>query len=126
MFKINGDNTISPLDDRLRPDWFDGGYNFGFSVAIDGDYIVVGAYRDDGADNSKPNSSGAVYVFEINGDDTISSLDPLRRNDLDGGDYFGSSVAISGDYIVVGAYGDDGAGNTKGGSGAAYVFKGVE
>jgi hypothetical protein len=34
-------------------------------------------------------------------------------------DYFGYSVAISGDTVVVGAYMEDGGGNDRG---AAYVF----
>ena len=35
-------------------------------------------------------------------------------------DYFGYSVSISGDYAIVGAYGDDDNGNI---SGSAYIYK---
>jgi hypothetical protein len=124
VFKINGNDTISLLD-ALRPDGLGSNDNFGRSVAISSDYIVVGTDRDDGAGNIK-RDSGAAYVFKINVDDTISLLETLRPDGLESKDYFGQSVVISGDYIVVGAYGDDGAGNSKSGSGAAYVFKGVE
>jgi hypothetical protein len=124
VFKINGDDTITLLD-ILRPDGLDVNDNFGRSVAIDGSYMVVGAHRDAGADNST-NSSGAAYVFKINGDDTITLLDTLRPEGLDASDYLGWSVAISGSYMVVGAYRDDGADNSKSDAGAAYVFKGVE
>ena len=103
----------------LRPDGLDSNDKFGEFVAISGDYIVVGAYWD----SDIVYDSGAAYVFKINGDDTLTLLDTLRPDESDGNDKFGYSVAISGDYIVVGAEGDDGAGND---SGAAYVFKGVE
>ena len=109
----------------LRPDGLDADDEFGSSVAISGNYIVVGAKMDDGADNTK-SGSGAAYVFKINDDDTITLLDTLRPDGLDADDFFGSSVAMDSGYIVVGAYGDDGADNTESRSGAAYVLKGVE
>ena len=106
----------------LRPDGLDSNDYFGEFVAISGDYIVVGARGDDGADNGA-NNSGAAYVFKINGDDTLTLLDTLRPDGLDDDDIFGYSVAISGNYIVVGAHQDDGIGNIETFSGAAYVFK---
>jgi hypothetical protein len=117
VFKINGDDTITLLD-TLRPDDLDAGDNFGWSVAIDGSYMVISAVQDGGG-----GATSVVYVFKINGDDTITLLDTLRPGDVEAGDKFGYSVAISGSYIVVGAYGDDGAGNSKTFSGAVYAFK---
>jgi hypothetical protein len=69
------------------------GDNFGFSVAIDGDNIVIGANKDD--------NKGSVYVYHWNG----GSYDEMKLTASDGedGDNFGRSVAISGDNIVVGA-----------------------
>ena len=120
VFKINDDDTITlletlRLDELARDDYFK-------SVAISGNYIVVGAYGDDGVDNTK-SGSGAVYVFKINDDDTITLLETLRPDELDAADAFGVYVAMDSGYIVVGAYGDDGVATN---SGAAYVFKGVE
>jgi hypothetical protein len=43
----------------------------------------------------------------------------LTGSDAEDDDYFGVSVAISRDTVVVGAHGEDGAGNDRG---AAYVF----
>ncbi len=80
---------------------------FGRSVAISGDTAVVGAMEDD----SHP---GAAYVFTRTGD-TWTEQTRLTAFDGTAGDYFGCSVAISGDTVVVGAYGDDGYGS-------AYVF----
>ncbi|MBI2953780.1 MAG: FG-GAP repeat protein [Chloroflexi bacterium] len=83
---------------------------FGFSVAVDGDTIVVGAYR-------KSNIQGAAYVFARNlgGADFWGEVKKLTASDAAAGDEFGFSVAIDGDAIAVGA-------ESKSGQGAAYVF----
>jgi hypothetical protein len=121
VFKINGDDSITLLE-TLRPDGLDVYDSFGWSVAISGSYMVVGARGDDDADNNK-GEAGAAYVFKINGDDSITLLDTLRPDGLDSNDNFGQSVAISGSYMVVGAYKDAGADNSSSSAGAAYVFK---
>lgn len=81
---------------------------FGWSVALDGDTAVVGAYFDDGA-------RGAAYVFKRNGADWTYQA-RLIASDRAVSDNFGWCVAISGNTIVVGAYGDDEH------AGAAYVY----
>lgn len=87
---------------------------FGYSLRISGDYAVVGAYGDD--DNGI--DSGSAYVFERDGDGWIQEA-KLTADDGQAGDAFGLSVAISGEYIIVGAYEDDDLGS---GAGAAYIF----
>lgn len=74
------------------------GDKLGFSVDIDGQYAVAGAPYDD----SFGESSGAAYVFKFNGNgwDRIAKLTPSDGTELD---YFGWSVAISGNSIVVSA-----------------------
>ena len=95
---------------------------FGWSVAISSDTIVVGAKSAD--------ITGAVYVFVRSGA-TWSQHAYLKASNADIYDYFGESVAISGDTIVVGAIGEDSnAGGVNGNqsdnsadwAGAAYVF----
>ncbi len=88
--------------------------NFGQSVAISGDVAVVGAYANDDAGSS----SGSAYVFVRNGN-TWEEQAKLTASDAAKNDYFGYSVALSGDVAVVGAYRDDDAGSS---SGSAYVF----
>ena len=123
VFKINGDDTITPLEDTIRPDGLDSNDRFGQNgIDISGNYIVVSANGDNGVDDSNFRA-GAAYVFKINGDDTISLLHTLRPDELDPYDKFGSSVSISGNYIVVGAIQDAGADNSRYYTGAAYVFK---
>ena len=87
---------------------------FGRSVAMDGDTIVVGAYSDD--DNGL--DSGSVYVF-TNQDGEWSQTAKLTASDGAAADRFGGSVGVDGDTIVVGAYSDDDNGAD---SGSAYVF----
>jgi len=96
---------------------------FGESVAIDGDTLVVGARFEDsnatginGAQNDLASNSGAVYVFRRNG--AVWQQEAyLKASNAQATDEFGSSVAIRGDRIAVGAI-------RKGASiGAAYVFR---
>ena len=90
---------------------------FGDSVAISGQTIVVGASRDDDG----ASDSGSAYVFRSDDDwVTWSQVAKLRADDAATADQFGSSVAISGDILVVGSPLDDDAGS---GSGSAYVFQ---
>ncbi len=85
--------------------------NFGFSVSIDGDQLVVGARTI--ADR------GAAYVFhrDRGGPDSWGQVVKLTAPDAGIGEGFGSSVGLSGDTLVVGAWRDDGA------KGAVYVFE---
>ena len=101
----------------------DGAVNdeFGYSVSIDGDTMVIGAFKDD--DDVKGDNSGSAYVFtrDTPGDltSTWTQLAKLTATDGATGDEFGYSVSIDGSTIVVGAYYDDDKGSS---SGSAYVF----
>ena len=88
---------------------------FGASVAIEGDYAIVGAPNANGL----AADAGAAYVFYNNGSSWTQQA-KIRASDGAYQDYFGGSVDISGDYVVVGAKWDDDRGSS---SGSAYVFK---
>ena len=88
---------------------------FGLSVGVSGDRIVVGAYRDD--DNGT--DSGSVYVFESDGSGGWVET-KVVASDGAAGDFFGDTVGVSGDRIVVGARNDDDNGTD---SGSVYVFE---
>ncbi|MCA9460232.1 MAG: FG-GAP repeat protein, partial [Nanoarchaeota archaeon] len=91
--------------------------NFGKSVSISGDYIVVGALYED----APLAASGRAYVFKRNiSDDSFYELDILNSSNPEISGLFGYGVSISGDYVVVGAYAEDAP---LSGSGRAYVFK---
>jgi len=87
---------------------------FSYSVSISGDTAIVGAHGDD----DRGSGSGSAYVFVRHGT-TWSEQQKLRASDGAGSDYFGSSVSISGDAVIVGAYADD---DNVFDSGSAYVF----
>jgi hypothetical protein len=100
-----------------------GGDEFGWSVAISGDTVVVGARLDT---HSAKSQAGSVYVFKRNYDssnpavpkaDNWGLVRNLHVDDAAAYDRFGHAVAISGDTFVVGAPVDDG------GTGSAYVFE---
>ncbi|MFC6964599.1 FG-GAP repeat protein [Halocatena marina] len=91
------------------------GDEFGTSVAIVEDLIIVGALF---ADNENGVDTGVTYVFERQGD-AFTETQTLLADDGQAGDRFGGSVAIAGDTIVIGALSE----NTNGEeAGAAYVF----
>jgi hypothetical protein len=91
---------------------------FGWSVAINGDNVIVGAINADaGAANS-----GAAYIFNRNqgGMDNWGEVKILVASDRDLNDFFGNSVSISGTTAIVGAYSNDDFGQD---TGAAYIFE---
>ena len=86
---------------------------FGGSVAIDGNTVIIGA--------TGAGTGGAVYILRTSdGGATYVEVAKLTASDAATSDRFGLSVAIAGDTIVVGASGDDDAGSS---SGAVYVFR---
>ena len=90
------------------------GDEFGCSVSVSGDTIIVGAYRDDDGGGD----SGAAYVFVRSGS-AWTQQQKLTAADAAASDEFGCSVSISGDTAIVGAKRDDDGGSD---SGSAYVF----
>ncbi len=90
----------------------DKGTRFQYSVRTDGDFAVVGAQWHDGF-------KGAAYVLRREGGEWVVEQ-KLSPGDLGRYDHFGSSLAISGDFIVVGASWHDML------RGAVYVFRRVD
>ena len=104
------------LQQRLIASVVTGNAQFGRSVAIDGDSLVVGAQLDDTSGN---NNTGAAYVFQRTAG-VWGTPQRLLASDAAGGDFFGASAAISGDRLVIGAERADTNFGTD--AGAAYVF----
>jgi hypothetical protein len=88
---------------------------FGCRVGVSGDFVVVGAHRDD---DFGP-GFGSAYVFRWVSDEWVQ-YDKLGASDGEGGAQFGSAVAVSRDALIVGAYRDDAVATD---SGAAYVYR---
>jgi hypothetical protein len=71
--------------------------NFGTSVDISGNHVIVGAIYDD-------ESAGAAYIYEIgaNQDYSMSSEQKIIASNGSRYSRYGSSVAVSGDCVVIG------------------------
>jgi len=87
---------------------------FGSDVSLSGDRALIGAPEDDDSGDD----SGVAYVFRYNEGQWNQKL-KLLASDGSGGDILGTSVSLSGDTALVGAFGDDDLGVN---SGSAYVF----
>jgi hypothetical protein len=110
-----------------------------YSIALSGDTLVVGAFREDSAasginGNQGDNSaldSGAVYVFTRDGANVWSQQAYIKASNTDAGDTFGWSVSLEGDMLAVGATHEQSASSGIDGSqsdnsmvkaGAVYIF----
>ncbi len=91
------------------------GQNFGFSVSIHGNVGIVGAI---GGTNDNGVQTGAAYVYRYDGWTWIEERKLLASDGADT-DFFGGSVALGGDRVIVGAWRDDDHGIN---SGSAYLF----
>lgn len=103
--------------------------NYSFSVAIDGDYAIVGAYQEDEdtLNEATLSNAGSAYIYK-NEAGTWVEMQKIVASDRSSIDNFGYSVAINGDYVIVGAYQEDNdvvGGNTMSNSGSAYIFKNI-
>lgn len=88
---------------------------FGYSVAIGDDLAAVGAVWE----NDNGEKSGAVYAYRFDGSEWNEEA-KLLAADGAAGDWFGSSVSISGDVLLVGASWED---NDATDAGSAYVYR---
>jgi len=123
----------------IKPARIDPDDNFGTSVALDGDTLVVGAPNEDsiattidGSDSdNNATDAGAAFVFVRSGAEWTQQA-YLKPFNTDAGDRFGYSVAVSGETVAVGAPREASAGrginqpveddDTASSAGAAYVF----
>ncbi len=153
---VNGDQSDNSANDagaayvfvRNETDWSQHAYlkasntnsfdNFGFSVAVAGNTIVIGALAErshatgvngDQSDNSYL-QAGAAYIFVRNGA-TWNQQAYLKASNTGQDDGFGGSVAAWGDRVVVGAAGEgssatglngDQSDDSANDAGAVYLF----
>ena len=88
---------------------------FGGSVAIDGDRLVIGAIGDE----SRGAARESVYIFERSANGEWLEVDVFNASSGQSTDAFGTSVAVCGDHVFVGAPGAMSDGLA---SGAAYMY----
>lgn len=112
VFKRVGNNWIEQTKLTAGPDAATGD-DFGTTVAVSGDAVVVGAGGVAGG--------GAAYVFAWDGGRWAQQAKLTAGADAAAGDRFGFSVAVAGDIAVVGSQFDDVGSNAN--QGSAYVFR---
>lgn len=114
--------VVDPFVQQAKLTASDGAFfdQFGGSVALSGDTVVVGARFHDVVANA---NQGSAYVFVKPAGGWSGSLSENAKLTASDGakfDHFGGSVALSGDTMVVGAdFGNSGTNNDQG---SAYVF----
>jgi filamentous hemagglutinin family protein len=151
LFSFGNNAFVSPtLQATIGAD-YSGGRNlsvpieandsFGYSVALDGNRLAVGALFDDGPGNGSADN-GAVYLYTF--DDAVFSGGRLAGTigagyrstlgldlaapvtptfvQLGGGDGFGSALSLDGFRLAIGAPNDDGSTVTLNDAGAVYLF----
>ena len=84
---------------------------FGYSIAIANNKLIVGAYGHEDTGSAQ----GCVYVYDLDGTNEVK----IQASDKQNSDQFGYSVAGDGNKILVGAYGEDTGGSTRG---SAYLY----
>ncbi len=102
------DHRLLPLPGDIKRNAF-----FGNALAASGNQAIVGAYGED-------NNTGAGYFFEKNTDGYWAQTQKLQANDKVQLQDFGISVAIDGNYAIIGAPGDSDGGTR---AGAAYIYE---
>lgn len=89
---------------------------FGLRLSLSGDTLAVGGTS---ASSTRGTGTGATYVYLRSGS-SWSQQAKLVGSDIVGGELFGSSVAVAGDTLLVGAPYHQYGGKSR--PGAAYVF----
>jgi hypothetical protein len=104
------------------------GDRFGFSVSINDDRIISGAYFEDHDvdGNNTVDEAGSAYIFEKDGGDKWNEVQKIAAPERFEDDNFGRSVSIFGDFAISGAHMEDQDANEGGNlidAGAAYIYE---
>lgn len=113
LFRRSGDGWIEIA--KVAPQNGKKNDQYGFTIAMAGNTIVVGSRR---ADLDTLTDAGAAYVYSLKGD-SVELVTKLTASDASAKDEFGQSAAIAGDVIAVGAWKDDNQ------QGSIYLFRRV-
>lgn len=123
--KITSDPKLRKQLNTFSRDAFD---EFGYNLAMDGNFAVVGCYSKE-FDTTGINgvNAGTVYVYKLDSG-RWKIYQKLMQNPILRGDEFGSRVAIHKDYIFVSSLKNDYDTNNNNyveNSGSVYVFKNI-
>jgi len=101
---------------------------FGLKVAIDGNYAIVSAYREDEdtLGQNTLNDAGSVYIYEKDNNDYWHFKQKITASDRSANDRFGTSLALYNNIAVISTPLEDedaNGTNTKSNAGSAYIFE---
>ncbi len=127
IFERAGNGTWHEVQKIVASDRAENDY-FGSPVAVSGNYALIGANKedDDASGTNALSDAGSAYIFERDNNGNWNQVQKVVATDRDSNDCFGSSLAVSGEYAIVGAYYEDEDGsyiNSLECSGSAYIFK---
>ena len=116
VFELDGANVWQQVA-KLTPSNADAHDQFGWSVSISGGIAVVTSRLD----TDTAYREGSAYVFERDGSGNWHETFKVSNPNPGSNDFFGMSVDISGEVMIVGAESDDSSGVTN--AGAAYIYE---
>jgi hypothetical protein len=127
IFERDASGNWTEVQKIVAPDRAEGD-NFGFSVSISGNYILVGAIDEDedAAGGNTIDCAGSAYIFERDGSGNWNEVQKIVAPDRAADDEFGNSVSISGNYAIIGAERENEdveGGHTLEWAGSAYIFE---
>ena len=110
VYVFNTSDTVAPLSytlvDKVDPSLPGIDYLFGAVVDIEAGFLAVGAPQED-TNAGGSNFAGAGYGFELVAGTYVEQVRTATEFGTSGGNSWGSAVALSGDYLVVGVAGQD-------------------
>lgn len=115
VYRYDAGSETWTQEQKLTAADAEGGDNFGWAVAVDGDVVLVGA----GFEDTNGSGAGAAYIFRHQAGGWVQEQ-KLTASDGTPMDRFGHAVDIEGDVAVVGAAQDDDLAEY---AGSAYVFR---
>lgn len=117
VYTFKQNNGLWSQDEKLNSNEIIGSTqdSFGISVSFKGNRVAIGAHLDD----DKGYNSGSVYIFDLI-NDSWNLTQKITANDIDENSYFGYSVSLSGDRLLIGA--PQGIFVGTGDIGSAYIF----
>ncbi len=115
VFDFDGSNWIQTKK-LIAPD-HDFGDRFGNSVSLTGDRALIGSFSND----VNITDSGSAYIYDFDGN-SWNLTQNIIAPDGNFGDFFGRSVSLSGNRVLIGGDGNDDRGFN---SGSAYIFTNI-
>jgi hypothetical protein len=126
LYKLQTNGTWEQTQKLESPDREILGY-YGFYVAMEGDYAMVGAFNEDHDETVNTGANaGLVYAYHRTANDVWVLDDSLKIESRGNNEYFGVAIAMTEDYALIGADGydyDEAGANFMDNAGAAFLFK---